>query len=211
METGARDHKIAIVVRTTCKERFSVVSTRFGHDRALSVACQHWYQCGKSWIIQRASRAKFTSPPWANPDRSRFAPGSVLPCTARQTAYMAFPETHPDRSRRTFSTIHWQPFRLPYHPTRLHELNLRSNHLTALPDEMGALVVLHRLDLAHNHLERRLSDHLGMLTRLTDLDLSSNRIGNIPPALGGLEVRGNDGKRLRGNNNLLGQVGSDIN
>lgn len=55
---------------------------------------------------------------------------------------------------------------------------------------MGALVGLHRLSLAHNKLERRLTDHVGLLTSLTNLDLSSNSIGHLPPSLGGLEVRG---------------------
>lgn len=75
-------------------------------------------------------------------------------------------------------------------PIRLHDINLRRNRLSSLPDEMGALVGLNSLNLAHNCLERRLTDHLGLLTRLTDLDMSSNEIGHLPPSLGALEVRG---------------------
>lgn len=71
---------------------------------------------------------------------------------------------------------------------RLHDINLRSNRLKEIPNEMGALVRLNRLNLAHNHLERRLPDHLGLLTGLTDLDLSDNNIGHLPPSLGALEA-----------------------
>lgn len=72
---------------------------------------------------------------------------------------------------------------------RLHDINLRSNHCTKILDEIGALKQLHTLSLAHNCLERRLPDHLGLLTRLTSLDISSNSIGHLPPALGALEAR----------------------
>lgn len=73
-------------------------------------------------------------------------------------------------------------------PIRLHDINLRSNYCTEIPDELGALKQLYTLSLSHNCLERRLPDHLGLLTRLTNLDISSNSIGNLPPALGALEV-----------------------
>lgn len=82
----------------------------------------------------------------------------------------------------------FHPFDELRQSTRLHDLNLRSNYLKGVPDEMGALVGLHRLSLAHNQLERRLTDHVGLLTSLTNLDLSSNSIGQLPPSLGGLEV-----------------------
>ncbi|CAM9890689.1 unnamed protein product, partial [Laminaria digitata] len=72
---------------------------------------------------------------------------------------------------------------------RLHDVDLRSNRITAIPDEIGALVGLNRLSLAHNHLERRLTDHFGLLTRLTNLDVSNNDIGHLPPSLGALEAR----------------------
>lgn len=71
---------------------------------------------------------------------------------------------------------------------RLHDVNLRSNNIAEIPDEVGALKQLNTLSLAHNCLERRLPEHLGLLTRLTDLDISSNNIGYLPPSLGALEV-----------------------
>lgn len=71
---------------------------------------------------------------------------------------------------------------------RLHELELRSNRISTIPDEMGALVGLHHLSLRNNRLEHRLTDHVGLLTRLTHLDLLRNRITHLPPSLGGLEV-----------------------
>lgn len=67
---------------------------------------------------------------------------------------------------------------------------MRSNQLSAIPDEMGALVGLHRLNLANNRLQHRLTDHMGLLSCLTELDISTNRIGYLPPSLGGLEARG---------------------
>ena len=70
----------------------------------------------------------------------------------------------------------------------MHDVNLRSNKIAEIPDEVGALKQLNTLSLAHNCLERRLPEHLGLLTRLTDLDISSNNIGYLPPSLGALEV-----------------------
>ena len=68
-------------------------------------------------------------------------------------------------------------------------MDLRWNRISAIPDEIGALVGLNRLNLAHNRLERRLTDHFGLLTRLTNLDVSNNDIGHLPPSLGALEAR----------------------
>lgn len=55
---------------------------------------------------------------------------------------------------------------------------------------MGALVRLNRLDLAYNRLEDRLTENFGMLTGLTALNMSNNRISHLPPSLGCLGVSG---------------------
>lgn len=71
---------------------------------------------------------------------------------------------------------------------RLLDLDLRWNHITRIPDELGALDGLNRLRVASNRLEHRPTDHAGLLTSLTYLDLSCNRVRHLPPSLGALEV-----------------------
>ena len=72
---------------------------------------------------------------------------------------------------------------------RVKELYIRHNNLTGLlPEEVGALAALERLDLAANEMLGRLPESLGRLTSLTYLALGSNRFfrGPIPASLGNL-------------------------
>ena len=88
---------------------------------------------------------------------------------------------------------------------RVTGLHLRFNNLTGhLPEEMGALAALERLDLTGNEMRGRLPESLGRLTSLTYLTLGDNGFrGPIPASLGNLT-------RLRyislGNNGLRGPI-----
>jgi hypothetical protein len=68
----------------------------------------------------------------------------------------------------------------------LRDLNLMSNGLTTLPDEIGThLVNLERLGLARNQL-RCLPDTIGNLSELTELYLTSNKLTLLPASIGRL-------------------------
>jgi len=72
---------------------------------------------------------------------------------------------------------------------RVTGLHLGHNNLTGLlPDEVGALAALERLDLTGNKMQGRLPESLGRLTSLTHLTLDNNRFfrGPIPASLGNL-------------------------
>uniref|UniRef100_A0A0R3SH07 Leucine-rich repeat-containing protein 7 n=1 Tax=Hymenolepis diminuta TaxID=6216 RepID=A0A0R3SH07_HYMDI len=67
----------------------------------------------------------------------------------------------------------------------LVELDLGSNHLSSLPEELEALVSLEMFRLSYNQL-RRLPNTLGKLQRLRVLDLESNQLESLPPCIGDL-------------------------
>ena len=65
---------------------------------------------------------------------------------------------------------------------RLRVLALRNNRLSALPDDIGRLEHLWKLDLADNELQA-LPASIGALGRLIHLDLARNRLVDLPPSL----------------------------
>ena len=67
-------------------------------------------------------------------------------------------------------------------------LYLYNNQLTgSIPDSLGNLANLTRLDLDHNQLTGSIPDSLGNLANLTRLDLDNNQLtGSIPDSLGNL-------------------------
>ncbi len=74
------------------------------------------------------------------------------------------------------------------------ELDLRSMKLTELPESIGRLKQLRKLDLGHHYSKKdkdknrltTLPDSLRQLTQLTSLDLSSNQLTAMPDSLGQL-------------------------
>lgn len=71
--------------------------------------------------------------------------------------------------------------------TLLQELILHRNQLVTIPVEVGALVNLQRLDLSYNSLEGCLVDSIGLATSLVHLDLSFNRLVQLPRSIVGLQ------------------------
>ena len=69
----------------------------------------------------------------------------------------------------------------------LQELILHRNQLVTIPVEVGALVNLQRLDLSYNSLEGCLVDSIGLATSLVHLDLSFNRLVQLPRSIVGLQ------------------------
>jgi len=69
--------------------------------------------------------------------------------------------------------------------TQLQKLELSNNQLTALPEWMGQLTQLQKLGLSHNQLTT-LPDWLGQFTKLQQLELSRNRLAALPESLGQL-------------------------
>ena len=67
----------------------------------------------------------------------------------------------------------------------LVKLGLDNNHLTTLPDSIGALTGLTTLSLSNNHLTT-LPDSIGALTGLTTLSLGDNHLTTLPDSIGAL-------------------------
>ena len=67
----------------------------------------------------------------------------------------------------------------------LVKLCLDNNHLTTLPDSIGALTGLKKLDLNNNHFTT-LPDSIGALTGLTTLSLGDNHLTTLPDSIGAL-------------------------
>ena len=59
------------------------------------------------------------------------------------------------------------------------------NCLSSIPEAIGELSTLTRLDLSHNQLVG-LPAEIGLLTKLTKLDLNANRLASLPAELGQL-------------------------
>ena len=73
------------------------------------------------------------------------------------------------------------------------ELDLRDMKLTELPESIGQLKQLRKLDLSWDYEDEKLKnqlttlpDSLGQLTQLTSLDLSNNQLTALPDSLGRL-------------------------
>ena len=69
--------------------------------------------------------------------------------------------------------------------TNLEKLNLSGNQLRSLPDSIGNLTNLKELDLLHNRLDS-LPDSMGNLVNLQFLQLTANRLNSLPTSIGNL-------------------------
>ena len=69
---------------------------------------------------------------------------------------------------------------------RLEKLDLRACAMTELPSELWQLTALRELDIAHNDL-RMLSPDIAGLTSLEKLDISGNSLATLPDTFGRLE------------------------
>ncbi|MEG4026615.1 leucine-rich repeat domain-containing protein [Microcoleus sp. S13C4] len=69
--------------------------------------------------------------------------------------------------------------------SNLTRLNLMGNRITVIPEDLGKLSNLTQLDLMSNQITQ-IPEALGKLSNLTQLDLMSNQITQIPEALGKL-------------------------
>jgi leucine-rich repeat protein SHOC2 len=68
---------------------------------------------------------------------------------------------------------------------RVSELNLRYKQLSRLPDSIGSIRTLKRLDLTGNELTK-LPDSIGKLAKLDTLDVTDNWLTTIPESIGNL-------------------------
>ena len=95
-------------------------------------------------------------------------------------------------------------------PRRVTELGLQNRRLTGVvPEGLGELTGLERLDLRVNALRGAIPSRLGELTDLEILDLSVNRLtGTIPPELGRLSELVD--LALYGNPDLTGSIPSEL-
>jgi len=75
--------------------------------------------------------------------------------------------------------------------TRVKELKLSVLGLTRLPESLGKLTLLERLDVSHNQLTA-LPDSLGLLTQLERLDVSHNQLTWLPDSLHHLQLKSLD-------------------
>lgn len=69
--------------------------------------------------------------------------------------------------------------------SNIETLNLQSNKIEAVPDELFKCVKITSLDLSHNRL-KTLQEAIGKLSSLTFLDLSRNQLTSLPSQVGDL-------------------------
>src|SRR5665647_343915 len=72
-------------------------------------------------------------------------------------------------------------------PVTFHQqiviLNLSYSNLTTLPDSIGQLTLLQKLDVSGNQLTT-LPDSIGQLTQLRELNVSHNQLTSLPDSIG---------------------------
>lgn len=66
---------------------------------------------------------------------------------------------------------------------KMQRLDVSGNQLTALPDTVGFLTQLKTLDVSNNQLTV-LPDGVGFMTKMQDLDVSNNKLSAIPEEIG---------------------------
>ncbi|KAG5181929.1 hypothetical protein JKP88DRAFT_245855 [Tribonema minus] len=70
---------------------------------------------------------------------------------------------------------------------KIRHLDASCNRMLAVPDEVGALILLNHLNLGHNKVGPAVSEHVGLLRQLLALELSNNNLGRLPPSIGALQ------------------------
>jgi Leucine-rich repeat (LRR) protein len=83
-------------------------------------------------------------------------------------------------SHNTWKTL---PPELSDFSNRLLHLHMSNNQLTAIPESIGALIMLRTLDVSLNRIEN-IDGQIGKCIRLRKLNVSKNRVDNLPVDIG---------------------------